>query len=70
MIQTSWSMCKSENFLFLFQGFFQAKHFPSLSAVGFAELEYGMLRLMGAVDDDTPVSLSKRGERSIMQRHA
>ena len=21
---------------------------------GFAELEYGMLRLMGAVDDDTP----------------
>ena len=26
-----------------------------LLPVGFAELEYGMLRLMGAIDDDTPV---------------
>lgn len=67
MIQTSRSVCKSDNFFVFVSRFFEAKHFPSLSAVGFAELEYGMLRLMGAVDDDTPVSLSKRGERSIQR---
>jgi len=33
---------------------------PSFSAVGFAELEYGMLRLMGAIDDDTPAAGSIR----------
>ena len=58
-VQTSRSTCKSDNFLFLCRGFLAVNIFPSLSAVGFAELEYGMLRLMGAVDDDTPVSLSK-----------
>ena len=28
---------------------------------GFAELEYGMLRYMGAIDDSTPVVTSGKG---------